>query len=90
VNTTQRRKRATIVRPAHLRVDVFDALCSARGATGYRECAALFGLDFSHLSRLRRQLSEASIGTAIHIAQTLGVPVEALFIPAAISDEDAA
>lgn len=90
MNATRRRKRATVIAPAYLRCDVFDDLCTAKGATSNVDRAALFGVDRGTIHHLRNHLGETTISTALHFARTLGCPVEALFGTNATSAADKA
>lgn len=79
MHATPSRKRATAVKPVHLRFDIFDAKCAARNARSYAERAALFELDPKTIWRLCHHEAEATISTAMHISRRLHSDVDALF-----------
>lgn len=79
MNATPSRNRAPVVRPVHLRYDVFDAMCAARDAYTYAKRAELFGIDGKTIWRLCNHEAEATVSTALHICRKLDTSVDALF-----------
>jgi hypothetical protein len=85
-DATHRRKRTTEVKPACLRVELFEELTAKKRATTDTARGALFHLDRFTVRRLRRPGYEPSVGTALHIAHVLGTKVEKLWGPADDAD----
>lgn len=81
-DATLRRKRATTVEPACLRVELFEELTAKKGATTDQARAELLNLNRFTIRRLREPGYEPSVGTALHIAQVLRTKVEKLWGPA--------
>ncbi len=65
-----------------LNTSLFDRLATARGATSRAEAARLCGIDPSTISRHCAGSVEPDLSTAMQIARSLGVTVEALYSPA--------
>lgn len=61
-----------------LRRDVYDALVAERGATAVADQMRLTGLQRKTLYRIRRG-DNPSLASAMKMAESLGVPVPALF-----------
>lgn len=82
------RKRNDAVKPVHLRFDVFDAKCSERDHTSYADRAEFFDLDAKTIWRLSHHKAEATVSTAMHIAERLGCDLPELFAVDAKSARD--
>jgi len=65
--------------PVRLRVDVYDTLAAARGATTVEAQATLHGLNRATLFDLRGGKTQPLLATAMRMAADLGVAVEVIW-----------
>ena len=66
-----------------MKANVLSRLLAARGWTD-GQLAARTALDRAHVNQLKNGRALPTVATALVIARTLGVPVDAVFPPASV------